>query len=192
MTSKTNDEADSELLAEIRRVRAEADCLFSAQEVEAALDRLAEQLTSRHEHRNPLVLCVMNGGLIATAGLLQRMDFPLQVDYLHATRYRGETRGGELHWLHEPAHSLAGRAVIVVDDILDEGYTLAAIVEHCREQGAASVESVALVEKDHPRKQGIAADYVGLVVADRYVFGYGMDYKDYLRNAPGIFAVRGL
>jgi len=179
-------------LAEIRRVRAEADCLYTAEQVEAALDRLAAQITARYENRDPLILCVMNGGLIATAGLLRRMDFPLQSDYLHATRYRGETRGGELHWLREPGHPLQGRAVIVVDDILDEGYTLAAIVDHCRAQGAASVESVALVEKQHARKQGIAADYVGLMVEDRYVFGYGMDYKDYLRNAPGIFAVKGL
>ncbi len=181
-----------ELLAEIRRVRREADCLFTAEQVEAALDRLSAEITADYENRNPLLLCVMNGGLIASAGLLQRMDFPLQSDYLQATRYRGETCGGELHWLHEPGHTLQGRAVIVVDDILDEGYTLAAIVEHCRTRGAASVESVALVEKRHTRKQGIEADYVGLVVEDRYVFGYGMDYKGYLRNAPGIFAVNGL
>ncbi len=181
-----------ELLAEIRRVRREANCLFSAAQVEAALDRLATEIMVRYENCNPLVLCVMNGGLMATAGLLQRMDFPLQSDYLQATRYRGETRGGELHWLREPGHTLQGRAVIVVDDILDEGYTLAAIVEYCRGRGAASVESVVLVEKRHTRKQGIEADYVGLVVEDRYVFGYGMDYKDYLRNAPGIFAVKGL
>lgn len=181
-----------ELLAEVRQVRTEADCLFTAEQVDAALDRLSAEITARYENRNPLVVCVMNGGLMTTAGLLQRMDFPLQSDYLHATRYRGETHGGELHWLHEPGHSLQDRAVIVVDDILDEGYTLAAIVEHCRARGAASVESVALVEKRHTRKQGIEADYVGLVVEDRYVFGYGMDYKDYLRNAPGIFAVKDL
>ncbi len=181
-----------ELLVEVRRVRTEADCLFTTEQVDAALDRLSAEITARYENRNPLVVCVMNGGLMTTAGLLQRMDFPLQSDYLHATRYRGETQGGELHWLHEPRHALQDRAVIVVDDILDEGYTLAAIVEHCRARGAASVESVALVEKRHTRKQGIEADYVGLVVEDRYVFGYGMDYKDYLRNAPGIFAVKGL
>ncbi len=180
------------LLAEVRKVRAEADCLFTAEQVEGALDRLAAGITADYQDQNPLVLCVMNGGLIVTAGLLQRLDFPLQSDYLHATRYRGKTRGGELHWLRESTHPLVGRAVIVVDDILDEGYTLAAIVEHCRAQGASSVASVALVEKQHTRKHGIEADYIGLVVEDRYVFGYGMDYKDYLRNAPGIFAVKGL
>jgi hypoxanthine phosphoribosyltransferase len=178
--------------AQIRQVRDEADCLFNAAEVDAALDSMAEAITHRHRDNNPLVVCVMNGGLIVTGNLLLRLDFPLEQDYLHATRYRGNTTGGELNWVAEPQHPLAGRHVLVVDDILDEGYTLAAIVEHCRAAGAASVESVVLVEKLHDRKHGIEADYVGLQVADRYVFGYGMDYKGFLRNARGIFAVKGL
>ena len=179
-------------LEEVRQVRAEADCLFSAAEVEAALDRLAAAITAKHRDNNPLILCVMNGGLITTGCLLLRLDFPLEHDYLHATRYRGATSGGELHWKAEPGIPLQERHVIVIDDILDEGYTLAAIVEHCRAQGARSVESVVLVEKRHGRKHGIQADYVGLQAEDRYLFGYGMDYKGYWRNAAGIFAVKGM
>lgn len=176
----------------IQQVSAEADCLFSAEQVEAALDNMAEAITAKHCENNPLVLCVMNGGLIVTGSLLLRLNFPLEQDYLHATRYRGETQGGELKWLAEPTHSLKDRHVLVIDDILDEGYTLAAIAEHCREAGAQSVETVALVEKLHDRKHGIQADYIGLQVEDRYLFGYGMDYKGYLRNAAGIFAVKGM
>ncbi len=176
----------------IQQVRAEADCLLTAKQVEAALDEMAERITAQHHDNNPLVLCVMNGGLIVTGELLLRLDFPLEQDYLHATRYRGKTQGGELKWLAEPQHSLNGRHVLVVDDILDEGYTLAAIAEHCQQGGAASVETVALVEKCHDRKHGIKADYIGLEVEDRYLFGYGMDYKGYLRNAAGIFAVKGM
>lgn len=179
-------------LDEIRRVRAEADCLYSAVEVEAALDRLAAELTAQHRDHVPLILCVMNGGLIATGSLLLRLDFPLEHDYLHATRYRGTTRGGALDWKAEPGIALRDRHVIVVDDILDEGYTLAAIVEHCQALGPKSLETVVLVEKLHDRKQGIQADYVGLQVEDRYLFGYGMDYKGYWRNAPGIYAVKGM
>ena len=176
----------------IRQVSAEADCLFSAAQVEAALDAIAEKITTKHSENNPLVLCVMNGGLIVTGSLMLRLNFPLQQDYLHATRYRGETQGGDLKWLAEPTHDMKNRHVLIVDDILDEGYTLAAIAEHCREAGALSVETVALVEKLHARKQGIQADYIGLQVEDRYLFGYGMDYKGYLRNAAGIFAVKGM
>ncbi len=176
----------------IQQVRAEADCLFTAEQVNVVLNNMAEKISAKHHDNNPLVLCVMNGGLIVTGELLLRLDFPLEQDYLHATRYRGETQGGELKWLAKPGNSLKDRHVLVIDDILDEGHTLAAIVAYCQQAGARSVETVVLVEKRHNRKQGIKADYIGLEVEDRYLFGYGMDYKGYLRNAAGIYAVKGM
>ena len=179
-------------LDHIKQVRSEAECLYTNKQVEAALDKIAAAITAKHSENNPLVICVMNGGLIVTGYLLLRLDFPLQQDYLHASRYRGETQGGDLNWIAEASHSLKDRYVIVVDDILDEGYTLAAIVDHCHKAGAKSVETIVLVEKMHDRKQGIEADYVGLQTEDRYLFGYGMDYRGYLRNAPGIYAVKGM
>ena len=182
----------SDSLEHIKQVRAEADCLVTIEQAKLALDKMAESITSRYQNNNPLIVCVMNGGLVVTGCLMSRLDFPLEQDYLHATRYRGETQGGELNWLVEPQHSLKDRHVLIVDDILDEGYTLAAIVKHCQNSGAISVETAVLVEKMHSRKQGIKADYVGLEIEDRYLFGYGMDYKGYLRNAPGIFAVKGM
>lgn len=177
-------------LDHIRQVRAEAECLVNTEQVEAALDCIAESVSARYTDKNPLLICVMNGGLIVTSELMLRLDFPLELDYMHASRYRGETSGGEINWVVEPEHELTGRAVLIIDDILDEGYTLAAITKHCRQAGAESVESIVLVEKLHDRKHGIKADYTGLQVEDRYVFGYGMDYKGYLRNAPGIFALK--
>lgn len=180
--------ADS--LEHIKQVRAEADRLVSIEQAERALDNIATAITIRHQNNNPLIVCVMNGGLIVAGCLLSRLDFPLEQDYMHATRYRGETQGGDLKWVVEPQHSLENRHVLIVDDILDEGYTLAAIVKHCRKHGATSVETAVLVEKNHNRKQGLQADYVGLKLEDRYLFGYGMDYKGYLRNAPGIFAIK--
>jgi len=176
----------------IRLIKAEADCLFSIEKIESALDSLADKITAKHSNNNPLVVCVMNGGLITTAELMLRLDFPLEQDYLHATRYRGETQGGELEWIVKPKQSLKNRHVIIVDDILDEGYTLAAIAEYCQQAGAESVETVALIEKLHDRKHGIQADYIGLQAEDRYLFGYGMDYKGYLRNTTGIYAVKGM
>lgn len=179
-------------LEHIKQVRAEADLIYSREQAEAALDRLAREITDKYSNSNPLVICVMNGGLIVAGCLLARLDFPLEQDYLHATRYRGATQGGELSWVVEPQHSLKNRSILIVDDILDEGYTLAAIVNYCQEAGARSVETVVLIEKTHERKHGIEANYVGLQTEDRYLFGYGMDYKGYLRNAPGIFAVKGM
>lgn len=169
---------------------ADAELLCGKEEVEAALDRMAGEIGACLGARDPLILCVMMGGLIPAARLLARFDFPLQLDYVHATRYRGATSGGELEWKCRPETPLAGRVVLVVDDILDEGWTLAAILADCRKRGAQEVQSAVLVNKRHDRKAPVRADYVGVEVEDRYVFGYGMDYRGYLRNAPGIYAVR--
>lgn len=174
-----------------QRVYDEADRLFAEADVEAALGRMAADITARMAGENPLLLCVLTGGVVAMGKLLTRLDFPLQIDYVHATRYRGATAGGQLHWIVRPATPLQGRTVLLIDDILDEGITLAEVIKECHNQGAKAVYSAALVEKHHDRKNGLEADFVGLEVPDRYVFGYGMDYKSYLRNAPGIFAVKG-
>jgi hypoxanthine phosphoribosyltransferase len=167
-----------------------AECLHDATAVDAAVDRLAVAIGRELRDANPLVLAVLHGGLIPAGLLLPRLDFPLQVDYLHATRYRGETRGGDLHWRAHPHCSLAGRTVLLVDDIFDEGHTLAAIQDYCIAAGADRVFGAVLVDKRHQRKADYQPDFIGLEVPDRYVFGYGMDYKDYLRNAPGIYAVK--
>jgi hypoxanthine phosphoribosyltransferase len=177
---------------EVNQVLKEADCIYNKSQVEASLDSMAKAITTALHDKNPLVLCVLTGAIIPSGHLLTRLKFPLQIDYIHATRYAGETRGGELNWHVRPHHSLKDRNILIVDDILDEGITLAAIMQHCREAGARSVYSAVLVEKQHDRKNGMQADFTGLQTEDRYLFGYGMDYKGYLRNAPGIYAVKGL
>lgn len=181
-------------LTDMRELMASADCLISQEEVERALDRMAEEITRDLGDKLPVFYCVMNGGLITTGHLLTRLGFPLEVDYIHATRYRGKTRGGELFWRVSPEVPMAGRHVVIVDDILDEGATLAAILDYCSEAGAASITTAVLVDKQHDRKAvpGLKADYCSLEVADRYVFGFGMDIKGYWRNAPGIFAPKGM
>jgi len=169
-----------------------SDCLYTDAEVTVQLDKLAQLISQNHQKSCPVLLCVMTGALIPLGHLLTRLHFPLELDYVHATRYRGDIRGGDIHWKVKPSVSLEGREVIVVDDILDEGHTLAAIVEFCKNAGASAVFSAVLVEKVHSRKHGIEADYVGLQIEDRYVFGFGMDYKGWLRNINGIYAVKGL
>lgn len=173
---------------EARRVLTASDLLFDQSQVESALDRMAAAISADHADNDPLLLCVMNGGLVPAGLLLPRLLFPLKLDYLHATRYRERTFGDELHWKKHQESDLAGRDVILIDDILDEGHTLAAISEHCRQQRASRVTTAVLVEKEHDRGLDLNADYVGLHVPDRYVYGYGMDYKGYWRNAPGIYA----
>jgi len=181
-------------LDEIRRIRDEADCLADAAAVETALERLAHEITTAIGEANPIVFVVMNGGVIFSGQLLPRLPFPLETSYLHATRYGDRTRGERLHWRAEPAQAVAGRTVLVLDDILDEGHTLDAIVRHLDAHGAAQVLTAVLVDKNHDRKArpGMRADFTGLDVADRFLFGCGMDYRGYWRNAPGIYAVRGL
>ncbi len=165
--------------------------LYTTAEVDAALDRLAFAISEKLSDKDPVIVCVMIGGLVPMGNLLPRLDFPLEVDYVHATRYRGETRGSELFWKVRPSISMRGRTVLVVDDILDGGVTLAAILEEIKLLGAEQVYSAVLVDKYQKRvENGLKeADFVGLRVEDHYVFGYGMDYKEYLRNAPGIFKV---
>lgn len=170
-------------------IAARARLIVSSDEMEAAIDRIAREIAADLAGTDPLVLCVMTGAVVAVGRLLPRLHFQLQLGYLHATRYRDTTSGGEISWLHRPAEAVRGRHVLLVDDILDEGLTLEAAVAACSEDGAASVRSAVLVEKDRPRSCDFVADYVGLRIPDRYVFGYGLDYRGYFRNAAGIYAV---
>lgn len=167
-----------------------SELVHDAVAVERALDRMAEAITGRLAGHNPLVLGVMVGALIPLGMLLPRLRFPLEVDYIHATRYRGDTSGSDLVWLARPQSRLHGRSVLVLDDILDEGHTLAGILDWCWLEGAEAVHSAVLVNKTHDRRfRDLRADFVGLEVDDRYVFGAGMDYKGQFRNLDAIYAV---
>jgi hypoxanthine phosphoribosyltransferase len=168
-------------------VAARAQCLVTQQTMGEAMDRMAGEIAARLAGTDPLVLCVVSGGIVAAGQLLPRLPFQLRLDYVHVSRYQGTTSGGGLHWHYRPSDAIRGEQVLIVDDILDEGVTLDAIVRACREDGAAGVHSAVLVEKLRPHR--CEADFVGVRVADRYLYGYGLDYKRYFRNVPGVFAV---
>ncbi len=187
--TNTDNTAEKLLAEEAAAIMAGAECLFASSEVDAAIDSLADQLNKRLAGLIPVALCVMNGGLVISGQLLPRLSFQLQFDYLHATRYRNKTSGGELQWKRHHEIPLKDRVVLVLDDILDEGETLKSVHDACLAEGAKEVLRVVLAEKIHDRNIGVSAEYIGLQVPDRYVFGYGMDYKGYWRNANGIFAV---
>ena len=180
-----------QLQRESERVLAGADVLYTQAEVESALDRMAVAITLKLHDKNPLILCLMLGAVVVTGKLLTRLKFPLQLEYIHATRYRGATSGGEVEWLRMPREQIKGRTVLIVDDILDEGITLKAITGACREAGASAIHTAVLLDKQLSKlKQFPRADFTGLSIPDRYVFGYGMDYKEYWRNCNGIYAVK--
>ncbi len=173
---------------------ATARVVHGKQVLEDAIERIAAEIRDAYDDGDvPVFLTVMNGGLPFAAQLafaLGERGLDLHFDYLHATRYRGQTSGSGLAWLHRPATPLQGRKVLLADDILDEGHTLLAIKHWCEDQGAAEIRIAVLAEKVHDRcVEGIRADHVGVQVPDAYVFGYGMDFHEQGRNLPAIYAL---
>ena len=170
---------------------AHADVLFERAELETVIADLGRQIDAALDGERAVFLTVMNGALMFAGQLALAIRTDLEFDYVHATRYRGATSGSELHWLREPAVDLAGRTVLLVDDILDEGHTLKAVREDCLRRGAKRVLIASLCCKKHDRLvEGIASDFNGVELPDRYVFGYGMDYHEQGRNLPAIYALK--
>lgn len=177
-------------VADFQAALARADLIHDESTIRAATQRVAAEIDALLGDESALLITVMNGGMIFAGQLAPMLQAPMQLDYLHASRYRGETSGGELNWLARPHVELRNRTVLLVDDILDEGYTLQAIRKDCIEQGARRVLIAVLCEKRHGRVvPDLVADFVGLEVPDRYVFGYGMDYHELGRNLPAIYAL---
>ncbi|WP_153147192.1 hypoxanthine-guanine phosphoribosyltransferase [Dechloromonas sp. H13] len=175
---------------EARTLLAGAEEIHSATAVQAALDDVAARIRAQLAESNPLVLCVMTGGVIFCGQLLPKLDFPLDFDYLHATRYGAETQGGKISWRSAPWITVKNRTVLVVDDILDEGVTLAAVKESLTRLGAARVLLAVFADKLNGKRKPVSADFVGLTVPDRFVFGYGMDVGGAWRNLPAIYALK--
>jgi hypoxanthine phosphoribosyltransferase len=168
----------------------ETDELYNLSAIDSALEKMALSIREDYHDKNPLVIGVMNGAVVTLGHLLPKFSFLLEVDYCHATRYGKETTGGAIDWLAYPNKSLKDRHVLLVDDIFDEGVTLKHITEFCKTQGASTVKTAVLLDKKHQRKvKSFTVDYVALPVDDRYVFGFGLDYKGHYRNAPGVYAI---
>ena len=167
-----------------------ADLLFDQPSVEQAVEALAMTVANQCKDDFPLVLCVMNGGLYLTGQLLRHWEFPLTVDYVHATRYRLATLGKDVLWKAYPQNEIKDRNVIIIDDIFDQGFTLEEIKSYCTKQGAKSITSVFLIRKTHDRKKAdIQPDYVGLECGDCYVYGFGMDLNSHFRNLSSIYYI---
>ena len=177
-------------IQEIKDILASADVIHTEEEVAAAVSRVAREITGKLGETNPLLLVVMSGGVPFAGHLMTQLHFPLEFDYLHVTRYGQETSGGALSWRAAPWTPVKGRTVIILDDILDEGLTLAAIVERMKELGARACYTAVATDKLNGKNKPLKADFVALTVPDRFVFGYGMDVRGAFRNLPAIYATK--
>lgn len=181
----------NETLPSLRDALANADVLFGRAELETVIADLGRRIDAALDGERAVFLTVMNGALMFAGQLALSIRTDLEFDYVHATRYRGATSGSELQWLREPAADLRDRTVLLVDDILDEGHTLKAVRDDCLRRGARRVLIASLCSKRHNRLvEGVASDFNGVELPDRYVFGYGMDYHEQGRNLPAIYALR--
>jgi len=175
---------------QLQEVKDNSDLVFSASQIKTAIEKMGLVLELKIANKNAILLCVMNGGITTTADLLRCMDCDVRFDYLQVARYRDKTVGGSLHWLKEPQLSLEDQTVVLVDDIYDEGFTMEELVSYCKKHGAREViTAVLLLKRKSTPQVDLKPDIYGLEVNDRYVYGYGMDYKGYLRNVPAIYAI---
>ena len=175
---------------EARNIMQHAELIVSAEAVQAALARVAQEINTALSDRHPLVLSVMGGAVVFTGQLLPLLNFPLDFDYIHVSRYGSGKQGGALHWKVEPRENVRGKIVLVVDDVLDEGETLAAVKQRVLELGASGFYCAVFADKLNGKTKPIHADFVGVELPDRFVFGYGMDIHGAWRNLPAIYATK--
>jgi len=177
-----------------RELMTHAEEIVSAGEVQAAVTHVADILNARFDNDDtgafPLVLGVMGGAVVFTGGLLPQLRFPLEFDYIHVTRYGNLDKGGEVVWKVIPRQDVTGRIIIVVDDILDEGETLAHVKQRLLDMGAAEVILAVFADKDLGKTKPVTADIVGLTIPNQFVVGFGMDAHGYWRNLPGLWVIR--
>ncbi len=168
--------------------------IFDAATVSNAVATVAATLNDRFDQPGdesfPLVLGVMGGAVVFVGQLLPQLRFPLEFDYIHVSRYGDDDQGGKVVWKVIPRPNVAGRTIIVLDDILDEGETLAQVKQRLLDMGAAEVIITVFADKAIKRKKPVKADIIGLTIPDEFVVGFGMDVYGYWRNLPGLWAIR--
>ena len=163
------------------------EVLIPADEIRERIDRMAEEIAAAYEGRPVTVIGILNGCLIFMADLIRRIDLPLRVAFLTASSYRGETTSpGKLLIRDELLPDLAGKHVLLLDDILDTGKTLTRVVSHLLDKGAESVKVAVLLRKVDRQEVPFEPDFVGFSIPDKFAIGYGLDYNDEYRHLPFI------
>ncbi len=175
----------------VKEVHQHAKLLITPSQISHAYDQMAEAITRDLQDENPIFVCLMNGGLFATAELTKRLNFPLQIDYVQASRYGNNYQGDQLTWIKSPNINPQNRTVVICDDILDGGITLGESVRYFESLGAGRIITAVLLDKQVNRaSNGLReAGYAGLTIGDYFVYGCGLDYHGYFRNVPAIYAV---
>lgn len=178
-------------LRDVEAIQSKARLLFSSEEIQKAIDHVADEITDTLHDKAPICLAVLNGAMVFTGHLMTRLKFPLQLGYIHATRYQGEIEGNEIIWRAEPSIDLKDRHVLIIEDILDEGLTLTSVINYCRKAGATGVYTATLIDKQRKRAEGGLAqcDFTGIKIPNHFIYGFGLDYKDFLRNEDCIYIV---
>lgn len=167
-----------------------ARLVASAAEVRAAWDRLAAGIQPWVQQGPCLLLGVLLGGMVPLVHVAGRLRGDFLIDYCHLTRYQEGTSGGELLWVQPPRQPLRGRTVVLIDDVFDQGYTLAALQRHCLQAGARGVVIAVLARKHHERARAeLQPDLVGIETGDEYLFGCGMDLHGHWRHLDAIYAI---
>jgi hypoxanthine phosphoribosyltransferase len=175
-----------------REIYSNSTLLADKQDVTAAVERMAEAINGRYVDQEIILLIVMTGAVMPAAWLASRLKMPIQMDFVHATRYAGQTEGGEIEFRVPPRLNLEGQDVLIIDDIYDIGLTLQMIERYCESRGARSVTSAVLVRKIHDRETtGKLPAFIGMEVEDRYLFGCGMDAYEHWRHLDEIRALDG-
>lgn len=177
-------------LAKAQELMSNAEMLVSEAQINAALDVMSQQITDTLKDEFPLVLSIMGGAVVFTGQILPKLLFPLEFDYIHISRYNNKIEGGEFTWLRSPQETVKGRAVLVLDDLLDEGHTMAAVREKILAMGAKSFHCAVFANKLIDSPKPMAADFVGTDVPNYYIFGFGMDAYGLWRNLPAIYAMK--
>jgi hypoxanthine phosphoribosyltransferase len=173
-----------------RELLKRSSVIADRQQVEAAIDRMATAVNDHYGDREITLLIVMTGAVMSAAWLAAKLRMPVQMDFVHATRYAGQTEGGEIEFRVPPRLNIEGHDVLIIDDIYDIGLTLQMIEKYCESRGARTVNSAVLVRKVHDRETTAKRpEFVGMEVKDKYIFGCGMDAYEHWRHLDEIWAL---
>jgi len=174
-----------------QKIHQNAICIYSKKEVDQSLDKMAQEMNKCLNDSNPIFICILLGGIVPLGNLLPRLNFQLEINYIHITSYGSDNKIGKLQWKATPTINLLNRTVVLIDDILDTGYTMKGAIEYCKSKGASKVYTAVLLSKCKPRSAtGLEqANFKAMTIEDIFVFGYGLDYSNYLRNLPGIYTL---